>query len=175
MVFGTFDILHKGHLDFFKQARRLAKNPFVIVSVARDINVKKIKGQKPQNNEKIRVRNLREIARHVSFANDVPRRLSASEADEAIPSKVRQGRASQSLGSRFQPLLDRVVSGSKTDYIAHILKEKPDIIALGYDQKAYTQNLRALLKKQGHDPLIRRLKAHYPHKYKSSLFKRKML
>jgi cytidyltransferase-like protein len=44
MVFGTFDFLHKGHLNFFKQARSLAKNPYLIASVARDYNVKRIKG-----------------------------------------------------------------------------------------------------------------------------------
>ena len=43
MAFGTFDILHAGHLNFFKQARKLSKYPFLIVSVARDVNVKKIK------------------------------------------------------------------------------------------------------------------------------------
>ena len=43
MVFGTFDGLHEGHLDFFKQARQLSKNPFLIVSIARDKNVKIIK------------------------------------------------------------------------------------------------------------------------------------
>ena len=36
MVFGTFDMIHKGHEDFFRQARILAPNPFLIVSVARD-------------------------------------------------------------------------------------------------------------------------------------------
>lgn len=55
MVFGTFDILHKGHINFFKQARKLAKKPYLIVSVARDINVKKIKGHKTINNEKYRL------------------------------------------------------------------------------------------------------------------------
>ena len=28
MVFGTFDFLHKGHLNFFKQARKLSAHPF---------------------------------------------------------------------------------------------------------------------------------------------------
>ena len=39
MVFGTFDGLHKGHLNFFKQAKNFAENSFLIVSVARDKNV----------------------------------------------------------------------------------------------------------------------------------------
>ena len=60
MVFGTFDILHKGHLNFFKQARGLAKNPYLIVSVARDINVKKIKGNNPTIPEKKRLKTIKD-------------------------------------------------------------------------------------------------------------------
>ncbi len=55
MVFGTFDNLHKGHLNFFKQARKLAKKSFLVVSVARDQNVKRIKGKYPELNEKKRI------------------------------------------------------------------------------------------------------------------------
>lgn len=55
MVFGTFDGLHPGHFNFFKQAKKLAKNSFLIVSVARDRNVKKIKGRIPKFGEKKRV------------------------------------------------------------------------------------------------------------------------
>ena len=58
MVFGTFDVLHPGHIHFFRQARRLAKKPYLIVSVARDVNVKKIKGQKPRHNERARLKKL---------------------------------------------------------------------------------------------------------------------
>lgn len=53
MIFGTFDILHPGHLDFFKQAKK--KGDFLIAVVARDINVEKIKGSKPKNSEKKRL------------------------------------------------------------------------------------------------------------------------
>ena len=62
MVFGTFDILHKGHLDFFKQARNLAANPYLIVSVARDRNVKNIKGRIPVFNQAARVQTLRRVS-----------------------------------------------------------------------------------------------------------------
>ena len=55
MVFGTFDGLHDGHLDFFKQAKKLAHKSFLIVSVARDLNVFKIKGKYPGKNEKKRI------------------------------------------------------------------------------------------------------------------------
>lgn len=55
MVFGTFDILHPGHVHFFKQARKLAKKPFLIVSVARDTSVRKIKGRFPLFSERGRM------------------------------------------------------------------------------------------------------------------------
>jgi len=57
MVFGTFDLLHKGHLDFLKQAKKFGNN--LIVVVARDETVKKVKGKFPDNNEKDRVRKIK--------------------------------------------------------------------------------------------------------------------
>ncbi|HNW71762.1 MAG TPA: adenylyltransferase/cytidyltransferase family protein [Candidatus Paceibacterota bacterium] len=51
MGFGTFDGLHKGHLNFFKQAKKTAKNPYLIIAVARDCNVKRIKGKSPEFSE----------------------------------------------------------------------------------------------------------------------------
>ena len=54
MVFGTFDMVHIGHVDFFRQARALSKRPHLIVSVARDKVVERIKGSRPRRNEKQR-------------------------------------------------------------------------------------------------------------------------
>lgn len=45
MVFGAFDGLHPGHLNFFKQAKK--HGDFLIVSVGTDKNVAVIKGKKP--------------------------------------------------------------------------------------------------------------------------------
>ena len=45
MVFGAFDGLHPGHLDFFRQAKKYAN--FLIVSVGTDKNVEKFKDRKP--------------------------------------------------------------------------------------------------------------------------------
>jgi len=53
IAFGTFDILHQGHLDFFKQAKKLGD--FLAVVIGRDSNVEKIKGKKPANNEQSRM------------------------------------------------------------------------------------------------------------------------
>ena len=53
MVFGAFDGLHPGHLDFFKQAKKYGD--FLIVSVGTDRNVAAIKGKKPLFNQKERL------------------------------------------------------------------------------------------------------------------------
>lgn len=39
MCFGTFDILHLGHLNYFKQAKK--HGDYLVVVIARDQNVKK--------------------------------------------------------------------------------------------------------------------------------------
>jgi FAD synthetase len=49
MVFGTFDLLHKGHLYFLNEAKK--HGDYLIVVVARDITVEKIKNKKPKHNE----------------------------------------------------------------------------------------------------------------------------
>src|SRR3989344_2133279 len=51
MVFGTFDMLHEGHLDLFRQARSLVSDPQLIVSIARDASTERIKGVRPKKNE----------------------------------------------------------------------------------------------------------------------------
>jgi FAD synthetase len=61
MVFGTFDMIHPGHEDFFRQARFLGPDPSLVVSVARDSAVERIKGAKPRNSENER---LAAIAKH---------------------------------------------------------------------------------------------------------------
>ena len=54
MVFGTFDMIHAGHEDLFRQARALAKEPYLIVSVARDEVAERIKGFRPRHAEEER-------------------------------------------------------------------------------------------------------------------------
>lgn len=59
MAFGTFDILHKGHIYFFKKAKE--KGDFLIVVVARDKTVEAVKGKMPLNNEKKRLLEIRKL------------------------------------------------------------------------------------------------------------------
>ena len=55
MVFGPFDMIHAGHEDLFRQARSLGKSPYLIVSVARDVVARRIKGTTPQHEENERL------------------------------------------------------------------------------------------------------------------------
>lgn len=54
MVFGTFDVLHRGHLSLFEQAKSFGD--YLIAVVARDKNVLSAKGKLPRHNESERLR-----------------------------------------------------------------------------------------------------------------------
>ena len=49
MVFGTFDGVHPGHVNFFEQAKE--HGDYLIAVVARDKTVEKLKGKKPDYSE----------------------------------------------------------------------------------------------------------------------------
>ncbi|KKR78939.1 MAG: Cytidyltransferase-related domain protein [Candidatus Nomurabacteria bacterium GW2011_GWA2_40_9] len=132
MVFGTFDGVHAGHLNFFKQAKKISPNSFLVVSIARDKNVLKIKGKLPFYTEKQRMNLVKKTG-----------------------------------------LVNKVILGGVDNYLAHILRENPDIICLGYDQKAYVQELRKDLKKNGFLAKIIRLKPYKKKIYKNHLLKTK--
>ena len=128
MAFGTFDILHPGHLHFLEKARALGD--FLIVALARDENVKKIKGVPPLLAEKDRLAVIQNLK-----------------------------------------MVDKAVLGSRTDYLARIRQERPDIIALGYDQKIFVKELQGLVRAGNMKLKIVRLKPFLSGKYKSSKYK----
>lgn len=57
LVFGTFDVLHPGHRDFFRQAKELGAELFVVV--ARDKTVREVKGVQPEHDERQRLAAVR--------------------------------------------------------------------------------------------------------------------
>ena len=127
MVFGTFDILHPGHLDFFRQAKK--NHDYLIVVVARDYYVHKSKSVKPRNNEKKRAATVR-------------------KAD----------------------MVNKAILGSKThNFYQTIRTYKPQIIALGYDQKPTLYKLKKDLSKHRLSSIETiRLKPYKTKVYKSS-------
>lgn len=132
LLFGTFDYLHPGHIDLFKQARKLARDPYLIVSIARDINVTRIKGQKAENTERDRL----------------------------------------NLVSNCK-LVDSAVLGAKKDFFKKIEKIDPDIIAIGYDQIAYVEELKVKITEKKLDIKVKRLKPFKPNLHKTTINKSK--
>jgi FAD synthetase len=125
MVFGTFNILHPGHLNFLEQAKNYGD--YLIVVVARDINVKRIKGFFPKLNETARKKIVESLK-----------------------------------------IVDKAVLGNKTNWLQAILKNKPDVICFGYDQKV-PDNFEKILKNNKVKLAIFKLKPYKPEKYKASI------
>lgn len=126
MTFGTFDIVHEGHINYLKQAKALGD--YLLVVVARDTNALRIKGKKPQNNEKARL----EAVKKLDFV------------DEAV------------LGDREMRRWGAIV------------KHRPQIIALGYDQWTSEVSLSKELSGLGLHPMIVRAKPFKPEVFKTS-------
>jgi FAD synthetase len=127
MCFGTFDVLHLGHINFFKQAKACGDQLVVIIS--RDINVKKTLVHKEEERKG--------LVESIKF-------------------------------------VDKALLGNKNDFLSPIIKEKPELICLGYDQPIKITELKELLKKRGFELKIKRLKPYLKHKHKSSIIKKKI-
>ena len=129
MVFGTFDILHKGHEYLLREAGKYGD--YLTVVLARDKTVLKVKKRKPVYSEKKRLENLKKLK-----------------------------------------IANKIILGSLKDKYSHIIKENPNVICLGYDQKAFTKNLKENLAKRNLFPKRIRLKSFHPEKYKSSVLRK---
>lgn len=88
--FGTFDNFHPGHVSYLSQAFSLADE--IVVIIARDENVKKIKEKRPRQNELDRKKEVENFLKQ-----------------EKIKGKV-------DLGYKSEPL--RVIAKYRPDYIA---------------------------------------------------------
>ena len=69
---------------------------------------------------------------------------------------------------------DKVILGNLKDKAKVIKDYRPDVIALGYDQFAFTYRLEKLLMEIKLDSKIVRLKPYRPDMYKSSILRRKI-
>jgi FAD synthetase len=65
MVFGTFDHLHEGHKNFFKQAKEFGD--YLVVIVGRDSTVERVKKRLPSQNENERLDAIQK-AENVDYA-----------------------------------------------------------------------------------------------------------
>ena len=128
MAFGTFDIFHPGHINYLKQAKK--QGNYLIVIVARDQTVLKIKKEKSLNDEQTRLDTVKK-----------------------------------------SQLAEKVILGNLNDKYLVIEKYKPDVVALGYDQKVNLSELKEKIRKFKLGTKIIRLKAYQPNIYKSSKLK----
>jgi len=128
MVFGTFDIIHKGHIHMFREAKEYGD--VLIVVMARDKTILKVKRKKPQNHEMTRKNNIEKLK-----------------------------------------MADKVILGDLNDKYKRIREEKPNIIALGYDQKTFVDQL---VENIDDDTQIVRLAPYQTNIYKSSKLLKKM-
>ncbi|MDO8537731.1 MAG: adenylyltransferase/cytidyltransferase family protein [archaeon] len=131
LTFGTFDVLHEGHLSYLEQARKLGDR--LVVIIGRDKNVKKSKGMLPIMNEKHRLRIIQAL----------------KPVDEAI-------------------------LGQDKDFFQSVINVKPDVIALGYDQKMLESHLIQALAERNFSAKIVRLKPFKEKQHKSTIIKEKI-
>ena len=126
LAFGSFDMLHPGHIYYLKSASRYGN---LVVVVARNSSITRLKGRRPLFDEKSRLR----MVSALGFVH------------KAV------------LGSRMKRW---------NDIYKILLRYRPGVIAIGYDQKVDMQYLRSFIKENGLKSRIIRIGA-----YKSSIFK----
>jgi len=66
---------------------------------------------------------------------------------------------------------DKVILGNFTNKHQVIVKHKPNVIALGYDQFVFTQKIQTTLIQMNLDAEIIRMTPYFPHVYKTSILK----
>ena len=131
LVFGSFDILHPGHLAFLRAAKKYGDRLVVVVN--RDVTYRKEKGRAPIFSERERL---------------------------AIV---------QSLH-----LVSRAVLGDRPGSWTAIRRLRPDIIGVGYDQRADHPGLAVQLAHLRKHPKIVKLQRFHHRKYKSTLVKKRI-
>lgn len=128
MIFGTFDILHAGHLDMFRQAREYGDRLVAVVS--RDETTLDVKGNSPFHTHEERK----------TFLN------AMQDIDDAV-------------------------SGHTDDVYRVIGEHKPHVIALGYDQRVFVDDLAKKITEFGLETEIVRLSPYKPNDRKTSKIK----
>jgi len=68
MCTGTFDVLHEGHLDYFKQAKEYGD--YIVVVIALDSNVLKEKGKAPRNSAEKRREEVAKVVDKAVIGNE---------------------------------------------------------------------------------------------------------
>ena len=129
LAFGTFDLLHPGHEHYLREARKLGDR--LVVVVARDSTVRRVKGHEPLQDERTRLAAVRRVW-HV----------------------------------------DETLLGGARDPFAVVRAVRPQVIALGYDQRHFTRGLAQKLVREKMRAKIVRIDAYRPERFKTSILRR---
>lgn len=141
MVFGTFDILHPGHINFLNQAK---KHGQLIAVIARNRTVKQVKGKLPQHSEKERL----EAIKGLKLADKV---IMGSLTDK------------YAVIRKYRP--DVICLGYDQKYFVDELEQELKKLSA----KGGSQPKGATI--SGGNTKIIRLKPYKAHKYKTSILK----
>lgn len=107
---GVFDLVHYGHIRFIEEAKKLGgENSRLVVIVARDKTVERLKGRRP-----------------------------------IIPEDQRRA-----VVESLKPVDEAILGYEDLSFAETIAKIKPDIIAVGYDQRSIENDVRAFIKARG--------------------------
>lgn len=107
---GVFDLVHYGHIRFIEEAKKLGgENSRLVVIVARDKTVERLKGRRP-----------------------------------IIPEDQRRA-----VVESLKPVDEAILGYEDLSFEETIVKVKPDIIAVGYDQRSIENDIRAFIKARG--------------------------
>jgi FAD synthetase len=107
---GVFDLVHYGHIRFIEEAKKLGgENSRLVVIVARDKTVERLKGRRP-----------------------------------IIPEDQRRA-----VVESLKPVDEAILGYEDLSFEETIAKIKPDIIAVGYDQRSIENDVRAFIKARG--------------------------
>lgn len=107
---GVFDLVHYGHIRFIEEAKKLGgENSRLVVIVARDKTVERLKGRRP-----------------------------------IIPEDQRRA-----VVESLKPVDEAILGYEDLSFEETIAKIKPDVIAVGYDQRSIENDVRAFIKARG--------------------------
>jgi FAD synthetase len=99
----------------------------------------------------------------------VGRDLTVKKVKGRMPQHMEQRRLSD---VKKMEIADKVILGYLSDQLRIVEEEKPDTIALGYDQRAFTEDLFKKLKERGLLVDIVRIPSYKPSVNKSSIIKK---
>lgn len=128
MAFGVFDTLHFGHVRFLEYAR--AQGAQLVVVIARDANVRKIKGKAPTQNERIRRAQVQAlgIATHVVLGHPTD---YLARVRTYAPDSICLGHDQHSRGVEKQGLPMRIVRApayKPTTYKSSLIKKHTPLV-----------------------------------------------